>query len=98
MLGGESFVDVYKDIEDTSHTEDRDDFSSVDIESNNSESRTKFQTKIPMLDGVAWMVAREEGKTLDEKQYIMYEVLACAFLLDLINKQDVDGRPALARK
>ena len=44
------------------------------------------------------MVAREEGKTLDEKQYIMYEVLVCTFLLDLINKQDVDGRSALARK
>ena len=98
LLGGESFVDVYKDIEDTSHTEDRDDFGSVDIESKNSESRTKFRTKIPTLGGVARMVAREEGKTLDEKQYIMYEVLACTFLLYLINKQDVDGRPVLARK
>ena len=98
LLGGESFADVYKDIEDTSHNEDGDDFSSVDIESNNSESCTKFRTKIPTLGGVARMVAREEGKTLDEKQYIMYEVLACTFLLDLINKQDVDGRPALARK
>ena len=89
---------MYKDIEDTSHNEDGGDFSSVDIESNNSESCTKFRTKIPTLGGVARMVAREEGKTLDEKQYIMYEVLACTFLLDLINKQDVDGRPALARK
>ena len=81
-----------------SYNEDRENFSSIDIESNNSESRTKFRTKIPTLGGVARMVAREEGKTLDEKQYIMYEVLACTFLLDLINKQDVDGRPALARK
>ena len=98
VLGGESFADVYKDIEDMSYNEDREDFSSIDIESNNSESRTKFRTKIPTLGGVARMVAREEGKTLDEKQYIMYEVLACTFLLDLINKQDVNGRPALARK
>ena len=28
----------------------------------------------------------------------MYEVLACTFLLDLINKQDVDGNSALASK
>ena len=98
LLGGESFADVYTDIEDITGNESRGNFRSVNIDSNHSESRTKFQTKIPTLSGVARMVAREEGKTLDKKQYIMYEVLACTFLLDLINKQNVDRRSALARK
>ena len=44
------------------------------------------------------MVAQEEGTVLDEKQYIMYEVLVCTFLLDLINKQELDGESALAQK
>ena len=95
VLGGESFADVYKEIEDMSYNKDRENFSSIDIESNNSESRTKFRTKIPTLGGVARMVAREEGKTLDEKQYIMYEVLSCTFLLQLISKHSIDGVTAL---
>ena len=44
------------------------------------------------------MVAREEGIVLDEKQYIMYEVLVCKCLLDLIDKKKLDGESALAQK
>ena len=35
----------------------------------------------PTLQGVACQVAREEEKYVDEKQYMMYEILACTFLL-----------------
>ena len=84
-------------IEDTSYNENREDFSSGDIELNDSESHTKLQTKMLTLVGVA-RIAREDGKTLDKKQYTMYEVLACTVLLYLINKQYVGGKPALARK
>ena len=44
------------------------------------------------------MVSREERTVLDVKQYIMYEVLVCTFLLGLINKKELDGESALAQK
>ena len=56
------------------------------------------QQKNPTLEGVARAVAREEGKTLDEKQYIMYEVLASTFLLQLISEHSIDGMTALKKK
>jgi hypothetical protein len=40
---------------------------------------------IPTLFGVARKVAQEEGKVLDEKQYVAYEIIACSFLLDMVN-------------
>lgn len=98
LLGGESLADVYTDIDGTIDHENKDTFRNIIIESKNSKPNTKCEAKIPTLSGVARMIAREEGKRLDEKQYIMYEVLACTFLLDLINKKDVNGRSALARK
>ena len=46
---------------------------------------------------MARLVEREEGKRLDRKQYIMYEVLACTFLLDLVCNHNIDGSAALER-
>jgi len=42
--------------------------------------------KIPSLVQVAKKIARKEGIVLDDKQYIAYEIIACSFLLRLINE------------
>jgi len=39
---------------------------------------------IPSLSDIARKVALVEGKVLDEKQYITYEIVSCTFLLSLI--------------
>ena len=45
---------------------------------------------------MARQVAREEGKYLDEKQYMMYEILTCTFLLGLLlTCGDGDGNTAI---
>ncbi len=36
------------------------------------------------LHGFASAIARTKGTVLDKKQYVMYKILACMFLLDLI--------------
>ena len=45
----------------------------------------KIQCKIPTLPQIARKVARLEKTQLDEKQYIAYEMIACTFLLGLVN-------------
>ena len=45
----------------------------------------KKQCKIPTLPQIARKVARLEKTQLDEKQYIVYEMIACTFLLGLVN-------------
>ena len=97
LLGGDQYSDVYAEIDITDQDDD-DYFRCVSINSKSLSSNPDFVAKVPTLSGVARMVAREEGTILDEKQYIMYEVLVCTFLLDLINKQELDGESALAQK
>ncbi len=41
--------------------------------------------RIPTLVDTARKIAREQGVTMDEKQYIAYEIIACSVLLQLIN-------------
>lgn len=43
---------------------------------------------VPTLEDIARTVLREENKRLDEKQYIMYEVIACSFLLRLLKQEE----------
>ncbi len=45
----------------------------------------KKQRKIPSLPLIAQKVARREKTQLDEKQYIAYGMIACTFLLGLVN-------------
>ena len=53
-------------------------------------------SKVPTLQGVARQVAREEDKYLDKIQYMMYEILACTFLLSLLlTLGNDDGNTAL---
>ena len=42
------------------------------------------EQRVPTLIGVARKVSIEEGKQLDKKQYITYEIIASSFLLSLI--------------
>ena len=49
----------------------------------------------PTLRGVARKVWKEEGKRLDENQYIMYEVIACSFLLGLLNDSNHNHEQSL---
>ena len=75
----------------------RENFRSVDINANSSGNHAAFKSNVPTLAGVARLVEREEGKRLDRKQYIMYEVLACTFLLDLVCNHNIDGSSAPER-
>ena len=40
----------------------------------------------PTIAGVAQTLVQQEGKVLDEKQYITYEMFCCTFLLQLVNE------------
>ena len=97
VLGGDTFADVYAEIDDTDQDKNYY-FRHVSIDPKLLGPHSDFVAKVPTLAGVTRMVAREEGTMLDEKQYMMYEILVCTFLLDLINNQEVDGHSALAQK
>jgi hypothetical protein len=53
-----------------------------------TKTRTTIDKKIPTLPKITRKVAKLEKTQLDEKQYIAYEMIACTFLLGLVN----DGR------
>jgi hypothetical protein len=77
LVGSVIYSDVYDDSdneEDTSSTRSYKDHDT-----------TKKQRKIPSLVQIARKVARLEKTQLDEKQYIAYEMIACTFLLGLVN-------------
>jgi len=100
LLGGTPYAQVYANMPDSPDGEEEEDFNSIDVSANMSQRRSndKFTVKVPTLEGVARAVAREEGTILDEKQYIMYEVLSCTFLLQLISKHSIDGVTSLEKK
>ncbi len=70
--------------------EDKDTSSTNSYVTNNDKGHDKNnnQHKIPTLPKIAQKVAKLEKTQLDEKQYIAYEMIACTFLLGLVN----DGR------
>jgi len=78
LVGGVKYSDLYNinsnEEEDTSSTS-----------SNKDHGRKKKQRKIPTLPQIARKLARLEKTQLDEKQYIAYEMIACTFLLGLVN-------------
>ena len=82
LVGGVNYSDLYIDSdedEDTSST------SSLVNESDKEHGKKKKERKIPTLPKIARKVARLEKTQLDEKQYIAYEMIACTFLLGLLN-------------
>ena len=56
--------------------------------SDKDHGKKKAKRNIPTLPQIARKVARHKKTQLDEKQYIAYEMIACTFLLGLVN----DGR------
>jgi flagellar biosynthesis GTPase FlhF len=59
-------------------------FSHQDL--NEDENLSQEDETNPTIAGVAQTLAQLEGKVLDEKQYITYEMLCCTFLLQLVNE------------
>ena len=51
----------------------------------NDQDSMANRNRIPTLVDTARQIAREQGVTMDEKQYIAYEIIACSVLLQLIN-------------
>ena len=50
----------------------------------NTAKKNENDISIPTLASVARKVADLQGKKLDKKQYASYEIIACSFLLQLI--------------
>ena len=101
LLGGHGrYEDVYSEQSDDSGYYSVDCTSSGVFCDQDSVSDTDLrQVRVPTLAGIARRVLADDGKRLDEKQYIMYEVIACSFLLGLLspNDRDDDGCLALER-
>lgn len=92
LLGGGNYDDVYS-------TDESDCNMNIPVPDSPHEQGCAGEDKpqqvsVPTLEGVARAVLRDEKKRLDEKQYIMYEVIACSFLLGLLT-QDEDGSTLL---
>ena len=84
LVGCMKYSDLYSDLEDT---EDTSSTSSHANESDRDYCMKKMKHKIPTLPQIARKVARLEKTQLDEKQYIAYEMIACTFLLGLVNDE-----------
>jgi hypothetical protein len=80
LVCGVKYSDIYIDS-----NEDEDTFSTNDYVNNNDKGQDKTQHKIPTLPQIARKVAKLKKTQLDEKQYIAYEMIACTFLLGLVN-------------
>ena len=59
--------------------EDQDDDPDVQ-----EQSSALDECPVPTLQSIACKIAHKEGKMMDEKQYITYEIICCTFLLGLI--------------
>ena len=77
LIGGANYEDVYQESE-------------LENENENENNKTEYEhqstsmNKIPTMAGTARKVAKLENRKLDEKQYIAYEMIACTFLLGLV--------------
>ncbi len=82
LVGGVKYSDLYIDSD-----EDKDDSSTNNHVTNNDKDQDKNNNwqKIPTLPKIEQQVAKLEKTQLDEKQYIAYEMIACTFLLRLVN-------------
>ena len=86
LVGTTNYDDVYGDelmlgnIDDEDvHVITQDD----DLSQNELDTET---CNVPTLVGTARKIAREDRMKLDKKQYIAYEIIACTFLLQLVEE------------
>jgi hypothetical protein len=79
LIGGVNYKEVYmnSDIDDKTNPPTTTNNMGVDQNTNIH--------KIPTLPETARKVARLEKRTLDEKQFVAYEIIACTFLLGLVH-------------
>lgn len=54
--------------------------------SNNKNTNDNMNNTHPTISGIATHFANQDGKTLDEKQYITYEIICCTLLQQLLNE------------
>ncbi len=83
LVGGADFSEIYIDIGDEDKVNSCSENNNVEGNGENINKR-----KVPTMPEIARKVARLQKTQLDEKQYIAYEMIACTFLLGMVN----DGR------
>jgi len=88
LVGVTDYNDIFEDDEDLSNdNKDVDDnVHVVTQEDTPLVEDTSSSCNIPTLVGVARKVAHQDKVKLDEKQYIAYEIVACTFLLKLVEE------------
>ena len=87
LLGGGNYDDVYSTGEMDAEM-DVPPYADPRIQEQGCAEDESPKTGAPTLEDVARTVLREENKRLDRKQYIMYEVIACSFLLSLLMEEE----------
>ena len=83
LVGGADFSEIYIDHGDEDEVNSCSENNNMEGKGENTNKR-----KVPTLPEIARKVARLQKTQLDEKQYIAYEMIACTFLLGMVN----DGR------
>ena len=83
LVGGADFSEIYIDPGDEDKVNSCSENDNVESKGENTNKRT-----VPTMPEIARKVARLQKTQLDEKQYIAYEMIACTFLLGMVN----DGR------
>ena len=84
LVGGGIYDEVYSDDPVSENNDSNAGASQYDAASANRTTAKNIST----LQDFAREIARNEGTILDEKQYIMYEILVCTFLLGLLCNED----------
>ncbi len=82
LVGGVKYSDLYID---SNEDEDKSFTNSYVTNNEKGHDKNNTQHKIPTLPKIAQKVAKLEKAQLDEKQYVAYEMIACTFLLGLVN-------------
>ncbi len=85
LVGGANYNKIYLD------PDDEDAFNSCSTNDIDTRNKAKNTRNVPTLPEIARKVAKLQKIQLDKKQYIPYEMIACTFLLGLVN----DGRDPL---
>jgi len=88
LVGVTNFDDIYDDeqMDDASSISDDVHNITQDDSPREVEDDDINEYNVPTLVGIARKIAREEKMKLDEKQYIAYEIIACTFLLQLVEE------------
>ena len=80
LVGGVKYSDLYIDSDENEEIT-----SANSLVSKKDHRKRPKEHRIPTLHQIARKVAKLEKTQLDEKQYIAYEMIACTFLLGLLN-------------